>query len=324
LSIKENTRVTPARIETPFGAQTTATEVLRGVDLSGKRAIVTGGGSGIGAETAKALAGAGAEVVLAVRDTAAGMTVAAEIVAATGNRGVTVAPLDLTDQSSVRKFVAAWDGPLHILVNNAGIMANPEQRTVEGWEYQFATNHLGHFALSFGLHSALADARGARIVAVSSVGHVNADIDFTDLMFVDRPYDAFQAYGQSKTANALFAVEAARRWADDSITANALNPGRIVTTKLMRYISEPAAGPASFGPTSTDVSYKNTEQGAATSALLAGSPLVEGVTGLYFEDCQQAVAYVPGVRRGVASWAIDPVRAEKLWNVSLELIGPLG
>jgi NAD(P)-dependent dehydrogenase (short-subunit alcohol dehydrogenase family) len=309
-----------APITTPFGATSTAHEVLAGIDLSGRRAIITGGASGIGLETARALATAGAQVTLAVRSLEAGHIAATDIKATSSNDAVAVRPLDLADQSSIRTFVSDWSGPLHILVDNAGVMAPPETRTPEGWELQFATNHLGHFALTTGLHQALALAGDARVVVVSSVGHVNADIDFDDINFQRRPYDAFDAYGQSKTANVLFAVEAAKRWAADRIAVNALNPGRITGTNLSRHIGDVAAAPTRFDPASTDVSYKNVEQGAATSTLLAGSPLVEGVTGRYFEDGNEAVAYVPGVRRGVASWALDPEHAAKLWQVSLDLI----
>ncbi|MBO3744779.1 SDR family NAD(P)-dependent oxidoreductase [Streptosporangiaceae bacterium NEAU-GS5] len=305
---------------TPFGAVTTAAEVIAGVDLGGKRAIVTGAASGIGVETARALASAGAEVTLAVRDLDAGTRVAEEIAADTKNDAVIAAPLDLSDQASVAEFTAEWTEPLHILVNNAGVMATPETRTPEGWELQFATNHLGHFALALGLHDALVAGEGARIVSVSSVGHINADVDFDDINFHHRPYDPWLAYGQSKTANILFAVEAARRWGQDDIAVNALNPGRITGTNLSRHIGGIAAAPASFDPTSTDVSWKNTEQGAATSVLLAASPLVEGVTGRYFEDCNEAGPNQPGVRRGVAAYALDPDRAALLWQVSRDMI----
>ncbi|MFI5706545.1 SDR family NAD(P)-dependent oxidoreductase [Kribbella sp. NPDC051620] len=307
---------------TPFGATSTAADVVAGVDLTGRRAIVTGGSSGLGVETARALAAAGAAVTLAVRDVAAGKQVADDLIASTGNEQILVAPLDLADQSSVAAFVSAWSGQLHILVNNAGIMATPLLRNAQGWEMQLATNHLGHFALAVGLHSALAAAGDARIVAVSSVGHINGDVDFDDLNFDRRPYDPWLAYGQSKTANILFAVEAAKRWASDGITANALNPGRITSTNLGRHIGDIAAAPASFEPTSTDVSWKTIEQGAATSVLLAASPLLAGVTGRYFEDCQEAGPNQPGVRRGVAAYALDPEAATRLWQVSTDLINP--
>lgn len=306
------------RISTPFTADTTAAEVIAGVDLSGKRAIVTGGSSGIGTETARALASAGAEVTLAVRDIEAGTRVAGNIIAATRNTNVLVERLDLSDQRSVAAFVTRWSGPLDILVNNAGIMATPELRTKEGWELQFATNHLGHFALTTELHDALQAAGQSRVVVVSSVGHVNGEVLFDDLDFAQHPYDAWAAYSQSKTANILFAVEAAKRWASEGIAVNALNPGRIADTNLSRHMETP---PATFDPKgSTGVSVKTIEQGAATSVLLAASPLVDGVTGRYFEDCQEAVPFETGVRRGVTEYALDPAKAERLWQVSIHKI----
>jgi len=292
-------------ISTPFGATTTAAEVVAGVDLTGRRAVVTGASSGIGAETARVLAAAGAEVTAAVRDVTAAPA------------GTLAQRLDLADLASVGAFVAAWRGPLDILVDNAGIMATPETRTPQGWEMQFATNHLGHFALTTGLHDALAAAGRARVVVLSSVGHVNGDIDLDDPAYTG-PYDPWVAYSRSKTANILFAVEAARRWAPDRIAVNALNPGRIADTALGRHLTVP---PASFDPAgSTGVSVKTIGQGAATSVLLAASPLVEGVTGKYFEDCQEAVPYTPGVRRGVAGYALDPHRAARLWEISADLL----
>jgi NAD(P)-dependent dehydrogenase (short-subunit alcohol dehydrogenase family) len=302
----------------PFGATSTASEVTAGIDLSGKRVVVTGGASGIGLETSRALAAAGARVTLAVRDAEAGREVADDLATTTGAI-LDVAPLDLADRASVAAFVAAWDGPLDILVNNAGIMATPERRTPEGWELQFATNHLGHFALTTGLHHAFT--RNARVVVVSSRGHLNGDIDFDDIHFRRRPYDKWQAYSQSKTANILFAVEAAKRWAADGITVNALTPGR-VRTGLMRHIGDEttAAAPASFKATDPGMLWKTVEQGAATSVLLAASPLVEGTTGRYFEDCRQAGIRRPGVLEGVADYAIDPRHAAHLWTVTEEML----
>ncbi|MET9490662.1 SDR family NAD(P)-dependent oxidoreductase [Nocardia sp. NPDC006630] len=309
-----------SRVTTPFGAQSTASEVIAGLDLTGYRAIVTGGGSGIGTETARALAGANAEVTLAVRNVEAAKAVAEEIIGVTGNDKVRIEPLDLADRASIAAFATAWHGPLHILVDNAGIMATPELRTPQGWEMQFATNHLGHFALTGGLHDALAAAGTARVVVVSSVGHLNGQIVFDDIHFQRRPYDPWEAYGQSKTANILFAVEAAQRWADDGITVNALNPGRIPATNLSRHMGAVQNAPASFEPDSTAVSWKTPAQGAATSVLLATSPLLEGVGGRYFEDCNEAEPHQPGIRRGVASYALDPGNAERLWQVSLDLL----
>jgi NAD(P)-dependent dehydrogenase (short-subunit alcohol dehydrogenase family) len=309
-----------SRFTTPFGAESTAADVIAGVDLTGHRAVVTGGASGIGLETARALAGANAEVTLAVRNLEAGDKAAEDIIASTGNKLVFVAQLDLADQSSIAAFVTAWAGPLHILVDNAGIMATPELRTPQGWELQFATNHLGHFALTTGLHGALAAAGDARVVVVSSVGHINGEVDFEDIHFRRRPYDAWTAYGQSKTANVLFAVEASRRWAADGITVNALNPGRIPGTNLSRHIEGLQSAPASFEANSTAVSWKNVEQGAATSVLLAASPLLNGVGGRYFEDCDEAAPHEPGIRRGVAGYAVDPEKAAQLWKVSLDTL----
>ncbi|MDX3236625.1 SDR family NAD(P)-dependent oxidoreductase [Streptomyces sp. ME03-5709C] len=307
-------------ITTPFGPRTTATEVAEGIDLGGRRAVVTGAASGIGRETARVLAAAGAEVTIGVRDLAAGTRVAQEITPAGGPGSVRAAMLDLTDQACVHSFVKAWQGPLHTLVLNAGVMACPLERTKEGWELQFATNHLGHFALATGLHDALAAARGARVVTVSSVGHVNGDVLFEDVNFERHPYDPWAAYSQSKTANVLFTVEAGRRWAPDLIAVNALNPGRITTTRLGRHIGDISNSPTTFDATSTDVSWKDIPQGAATSVLLAASPLLEGVTGRYFEDCNEAAPHRPGIRRGVAAHAVDPERAALLWQVSVDML----
>jgi NAD(P)-dependent dehydrogenase (short-subunit alcohol dehydrogenase family) len=307
------------RITTPFGARSTAAEVMDGVDLSGKRALVTGGASGIGIETARALAGAGAEVTLAVRNTEAGKQTAEDIIAATGNKLVYVAPLDLADQVSVAVLAAGWDGPLDILVDNAGVMASPLMRTPQGWEMQFATNHLGHFALARGLHRHLAAADGARIVSVSSSAHQRSAVVFEDIHFDKREYEPWSAYGQSKTANVLFAVEAASRWADDGITVNALHPGGI-RTNLQRYVTEETLNRLRAQAGSATPDWKTPEQGAATSVLLAASPLVEGVSGRYFEDCNEAGLHQPGTRAGVAAYALDPEAAALLWKVSEETI----
>jgi len=307
-------------ITTPFSFESTAAEVVNGIDLTGRRVIVTGGASGIGIETAQALASAGAEVTLAVRNLAAGERTAEDIISTTGNKQVLVAPLDLADQASVASFTAAWDGPLHILVNNAGIMASPLMRTPEGWEMQFATNHLGHLALATGLHRALAAAGGARVVSVSSSGHLRSPVVFEDIHFAEREYEPWAAYGQSKTANVLFAVEATKRWADDGITANALMPGGI-RTNLQRYVTDAdLARLRAQISSSEDIRWKTPEQGAATSVLVATSPLLDGIGGRYFEDCNEAGPNQPGSRRGVAAYALDPDAAARLWQVSLDTL----
>src|ERR1700733_644498 len=227
------------RIQTPFGFDSTAAEVIDGVDLSGRHAIVTGASSGIGVETARALASAGADVTLAVRDTDAGERTAGVIREATGNSSVHVKPLDLADPASVTAFAQTWTDPLQILVNNAGVMALPGlELTPAGWEAQFATNHLGHFALAIGLHDALAAGGNARIVSLSSRGHLRSPVMFDDINFTSRPYDPWLAYGQSKTANVLFAVGATNHWSADGITANAVHPGGIMETNLSRHMDQ--------------------------------------------------------------------------------------
>jgi NAD(P)-dependent dehydrogenase (short-subunit alcohol dehydrogenase family) len=300
-------------ITTPFGSESTAAEVAEGVDLFGKRAIVTGAASGIGVETARALAGAGAEVTLAVRDVEAGERTAADIKATTDNSAIHVARLELTDRESIAVFVAGWDGPLSILVNNAGVMAAPETRTAEGWELQFATNHLGHFALATGLRSALVAGAPARIVSVSSSAHMRSPVIFDDLHFAFLPYDPWAAYGQSKTANILFAVEVTERWGRDGITSNSLMPGAIATN-LQRH---------SGGMQTPPELQKSHEQGAATSVLLATSPQVEGIGGRYFVDCNETevVSQRSDDMSGVAPYALDPANARRLWDVSERLLG---
>ena len=313
--------MTAELIKTPFGFSSTAAEVVAGVDLSAKRAIVTGGSSGIGVETARALAGAGAAVTVAVRSTKAGERVAADIRESTGNSSVTVSALDLSDLTSVRTFTAGWRGPLDILVNNAGVMAIQElTMSPSGHEMQFATNHLGHFALALGLRASLAAAGSARIVSVSSGGHLRSPVVFDDIDYAYRDYDPFGAYGQSKTANVLFAVEATRRWASDGIVANALMPGGIATP-LQRHLPADYAAQALAAFRAAGTDFKTVEQGAATSVLLAASPLVEGVGGRYFENCNEAVRVDrrggPGTG-GVAPYALDPANAQRLWELSLQ------
>lgn len=309
-------------ITTPFHSKSTASEVVSGINLTGRRAVVTGATSGIGLETARALAEAGAEVTLAVRDLNTGKLAAEDIAVTTGNPLIKVMPLNLIDRSSIASFFASWIGPLHILINNAGIMATPEMRTPEGWEFQFATNHLGHFALTTGLHDALAAADGARVVSVSSAGHLRSPVVFDDIHFLRRPYDPFLAYGQSKTANILFAVEASKRWVNDGITVNALMPGGVRTPGVAR-IQITAEQIEKLNATRTgypDIIWKTPQQGAATSVLLATSPLLNGIGGRYFENCNEVGPQSAGTQSGVASYALDPDAAEELWKLSMEFI----
>ena len=320
----------PTRITTPFNKGTTASEVVAGLDLTGRRVVVTGASSGIGIETARALASAGAEVTLAVRDIEAGEQAAAAIVGDCANAAISVLPLELTDRDSVAAFVAAWQGPLHVLVGNAGVSGLPAKRTPEGWEYNFATNYLGHFALAIGLHDALAAAGNARIVALSSCSHALSpgQIRFDDIHFEHRGYTAASAYAQSKTANVLFAVEATRRWGADGIMVNAVHPGG-VKTNLHRSMTEESLSDAGR-EAMRNWPWRTVGQGAANSVLAAASPLLEGVGGRYFENCNEALPRDPGAaatdvdNAGVARYAIDPDLAARLWHVSTAMLRDAG
>ena len=309
------------RITSEFGFASTAAEVVDGIDLHGRRALVTGAASGIGVETARALASAGADVTIAARDLGAAERTAGDIRSTTGNTNVQVVQLDLMDRGSVDRLVARYDRPLHLLVNNAGVMAVPELRlSPQGHEMQFATNHLGHFRLTVGLLPALRAAGGARVVALSSRAHLNSPVVFDDIDFTRRPYDPSSAYAQSKTANVLFAVEATRRWAGDGIFANAVHPGAIADSNLARHYD-----PADLAAlrASGKYTFKTIPQGAATSVFVATSKLVEGVGGRYFENSQEAVIGDPAASgtdgAGVAAYALDPVAAQQLWTVSEQI-----
>ncbi|MEV1026503.1 SDR family NAD(P)-dependent oxidoreductase [Streptomyces sp. NPDC050264] len=321
--------MTPRKlISTRFTASSTADEVLRDIDLTGVRAIVTGATSGLGVETARALTAAGADVTLAVRNVAAGDAVADGIERSTGGIRPRVALLDLADRASVTRFVGAWSGPLHLLINNAGVVTGGLERTREGWELQCATNHLGHFALAIGLHRALArgatDRTGARIVSVSSTAHMRAGIDFDDLHFERRGYDPQIAYAQSKTANSLFAVEATRLWESDGIIANAVNPGG-VATGLQRNFTPAQKKSLDAAEAAGVFTYKTVEQGAATGIVAAVAPEFAHSGGHYLDDAQEAYT-VPNDAdlaqhpHGVKEWALDPALAERLWAVSADLL----
>lgn len=315
----------PEPVKTPLGPRATATEVLEGVSLTGKRIVVTGGASGIGAETVRVLARAGAEVTTAVRAPDAAEPLVQASIEEQWAGSVRPARIDLADLRSVRAFTEAWDGPVDAVVANAGIMALPTlERSAEGWELQLATNYLGHFALCLGLHKALRDAGSARIVVVSSGAHRNHPFDFDDPQFTHTPYDPWVAYGRSKSADVLLAVGFSQRWAADGIAANALNPGWI-TTNLQRHVD--LATLQAMGAADADGNrieqpfYKTIEQGAATSVLLAASPHASGVTGRYFEDNQEAPVST-GPSNGVANHAMDRDAAHRLWEYSAPYLAP--
>jgi NAD(P)-dependent dehydrogenase (short-subunit alcohol dehydrogenase family) len=316
-------------ITTRFDAASTADDIVADEDLTRVRAIVTGASSGIGLETARSLARAGAEVTLAVRNPDAGAKAAQDIAKLTGSDDVHVAVLDLADQAVVASFVQSWNGPLHLLINNAGVITPALYRTGEGWELQFATNYLGHFTLSRGLHSALAAGAGergeARMVSLTSGAHMRSPIVFDDIQFERRDYDPQAAYAQSKTATSLLAVEATRRWAPDGIVANAVNPGGVATglqrnftQKQKDYLAEAEAAGA--------FTYKTAQQGAATTLVAAVAPEFAHTGGHYLDDGREAQtvpndANLFAHSHGVKQWAIDPEIAQKLWTVSLDLIG---
>lgn len=318
----------PELITTAFTATSTAADVVQGLDLTGLRAIVTGASSGIGVETVRSLAAAGADVTLAVRSTKTGEAVADLIELPNGRARPHVAWLDLADQASVRGFVAGWEGSLHLLINNAGVVTGGLERTPEGWELQFATNHLGHFALATGLHDALAagaaERDGARIVSVSSTAHMRAGIDFSDIHFGGRDYDPQIAYAQSKTANSLFAVEATRQWASEGIVANAVNPGGVATGLQRNFTVEQKAS-LDAAEAAGVFTYKTVEQGAATSIIAAVAPEFAHTGGHYLDDAREAYtvpddADLAQHPHGVKEWALDPVTAQRLWTISSQLI----
>jgi NAD(P)-dependent dehydrogenase (short-subunit alcohol dehydrogenase family) len=303
------------RITSAFDWSSTAAQVAAGYDLSGKRAIVTGATSGLGIETARVLAGCGAQVVLAGRDIAAAAPVIEDITAAGGS--AYAVQLDLADLRSVEAFAAAEGAaPLHLLINNAGIMACPLGRTRQGFETQLGVNHLGHFHLTKLLLPALKAANGARVVSVSSTGHHWGAFDFDDPSFEHSDYDPLVAYGRSKSANVLFAVELDRRYRADGIRAFSLMPGGI-QTNLGRYMTDEVRAKLGIDPEGAkNIRWKTEEQGSATTVWAALGRELDGVGGLYLEDVAEAVPHEPGMRNGVMPWALDPEIAVKLWDWS--------
>ena len=315
-------------IRSRFGAFTPARVVAGDHDLSGRNVVVTGGASGIGYETAKALAAAGADVMLAVRDRAAGEKAAVAMNEALGADRVVAGTLDLASLASVGSFVDAWgDQPLDILINNAGVMATPLLRTAEDLELQIGTNHFGHFVLAVGLTRALLNAseegRTARVVALSSIGHRRSDINWDDPNYLTRPYEKWEAYGQSKTANALFAVGYNARFAEHGVTANAVMPGGIMTP-LQRYLPKEEMVAMGWMDEEGNVreGFKTPEQGASTSVWAAVGEELEGIGGLYLEDCAEAPPWnKDNPMKGVMPYAIDPDAADRLWALSEEITG---
>ncbi|MEW4369905.1 SDR family NAD(P)-dependent oxidoreductase [Paenibacillus kandeliae] len=308
------------KINSGFGPKSTATEVLEGIDLSGKLALVTGGYSGLGLETTKALVHAGAYVIVPARRP----EVAAE--ALSGVENVEVGELDLSDLDSVRAFakqVLDSGRSIDLAILNAGVMASPETRVGPGWELQFATNHLGHFTLINLLWPLLTAGDGARVVATSSAGHHFSPIRWDNLNF-EGNYHKFEAYGQSKTANSLFAVELDRRGAEQGVRAFAVHPGGILTP-LQRHLSREEMVDLKWVDeegNAVNPAFKSPEQGAATQVWAATSPQLEGKGGVYCEDCDIAeLTPKDGPRVGVQPYAVDSDEAKRLWDLSVTLTG---
>lgn len=322
-------------INSGFNAASTTRDVIRGIDLRGKVAIVTGGYSGLGLETALTLREAGAKVIVPAKDTDKAHR------ALDGYKGVEIESMNLLDPGSIDAFAQRFlvsEQPLHILVNCAGIMANPLSRDFRGYESQLATNHLGHFQLVTRLWPALRMANGARVVAVSSRGHRFSPFIFEDPNFEHRDYDPWKAYGQSKTANILFAVELDKLGFEDNIRAFAVHPGTIVSTNLSRYTSPEQF--RSIGVVDEQGNpildpyrqMKTVEQGASTNVWCATNPMLHGKGGVYCEN--NDITYVvtnPDVLNplsegdskgnfGLMPYAVDPDAAERLWNLSEQLI----
>lgn len=312
-------------VDSGFHAKSTAREVVAGIDLSGKNVIVTGGYSGIGLETVRALAGAGARVTVPARRVDAASAALADVAGE-----IEIAAMDLGDVASVRSFADQYleaGRTLNILINNAGVMATPFGRVGKGWETQFGTNHLGHMALALKLAPALQAAEGARVVALSSTGHVRSDVIWDDPHYTTRTYDKWEAYGQAKSANALFALGVDMLGRDVGVRAFSVHPGGIFTP-LQRHLTdeEMAAlgwkNPDGTIPAAVQAMFKTPEQGASTTVWAATSPGLAGKGGVYCEDCNIAKAATPESQRWehAREWITDDARAERLWAMSEKML----
>jgi NAD(P)-dependent dehydrogenase (short-subunit alcohol dehydrogenase family) len=308
-----------------FGRTTTAEEALGNADLTGKLAVVTGGYAGLGLETVRVLSKAGAAIVIPARDVEKAKAALKDL------PRIEIYPMDLSDPASIDAFgreFAANSRPLDLVIGNAGVMATPLAHDGRGFERQFATNHLGHFQLAAWLWPALKRSGNARVVALSSGAHRFSAIDFDDPNYQHRAYDAWKAYGQSKTANALFAVELDRRGAAHGVRAFSVHPGSI-KTELTRYVSDADMEAIGFRdaegniPAHIAALFKTIEQGAATSVWCAISRQLDGMGGVYCENCDIAEALPADSKelRGVMPWAMDAEAAERLWTLSEKLLG---
>ena len=305
-----------------FGFETSAEEIVAGVDLRGKVIVVSGGHSGIGLETTRVLSNAGASVIVGSRDPQKAQEVLSDM------RNVVGLQLDLADPRSIDRFSEDFlssNDSLNVLINNAGVMATPLTRDSRGYEMQFATNHLGHFQLTSRLWKALKNTQGSRVVTLSSAGHRFAGVDLDDPNFTARPYDKWVAYGQSKSANSLFSVELDQRGKEHGIRAFAVHPGRILATNLSRHITDEDLKVAGIrkenGVVTSPVGIKTIEQGAATTVWCALSPQLNDKGGVYCANCDvsEIIPDESQLDAGVRQWAIDKPTAGALWELSEQL-----
>ena len=308
-----------------FNAGSTTDDVLAGINLQGKTAVVTGASSGLGEETSRALASKGAKVIMVARQLEKLQAAADRIKSAVTNADLALVTLDLSDLPSVRegaKAITEQVDRFELLINNAGLMACDFDKTADGCELQFGTNHIGHYLLTTLLAPALIAANGARVVNLSSGGHKYAPVDFSDLNYENKAYDKWLAYGQAKTANALFAVALAKRLGDKGVQSFAVHPGAI-STELGRHLTadDITAMMAEAEKSGMTFSYKSIPQGAATSVWAATSPALNGKTALYLEDCGIGREVGEGEEGGYYAYALDAAEADKLWDVSETIVG---
>jgi NAD(P)-dependent dehydrogenase (short-subunit alcohol dehydrogenase family) len=307
-----------------FGMTSTTDEVLEGIDLTGRHALVTGASAGLGVETTRALAAHGASVTMAVRDLGKAEAARAGILAAVPGADLELRELDLASLASVRAFTAAYlsEGrPVDLLIGNAGIMACPQGTTADGFELQFGTNHLGHFLLVRELLPMLTDGPGKRVVLLSSSGHRISDVSLDDWNFERTPYDPWVAYGRAKTANVLCAVALDRRLADHGSQALAVHPGGIMTELGRHLTRETLQQLQDLRPPGEEPFWKTVEQGAATTCWTATAPELAGERAWFYEDCHRAeITDDPLSPAGVRAYALDPDRAEQLWALSDDLV----